>query len=183
MSIIDEKKFQFDQAVSHLKSELNNIRTGRANPVLVENLQVDYYGTRTPLIQLASISVPDAKSIVIQPWDKNTAKDIEKAIHNSQLGLNPVNEGNIIRLPIPPLTEERRKDLSKIVGQKAEEAKVSVRNTREEIWKIIKDQKNKSLITEDDMFTYQKELQEIVDDYNSQLQKLGQEKEKEILTI
>lgn len=183
MTIIDDKKFQFENAIQHLKNELKQIRTGRANPTLVENLVIDYYGTKTPLQQLANINIPDPKSIIIQPWDKNSLKEIEKAIHNSPLGLNPINEGNIIRLPIPPLTEERRKELSKIVSEKAEQAKISVRNVREETWKNIKEQKNDDKISEDDMYSQQKELQKKVEEYNNSIKKIGQQKEKEIMTI
>jgi len=183
MTIIDDKKVQFENAIQHLKDELKQIRTGRANSALVENLTIDYYGTKTPLQQLANINIPDSKSIIIQPWDKNSLKDIEKAIHDSPLGLNPINEGNIIRLPIPPLTEERRKELSKIVNEKVEQAKISVRNVREEIWKNIKEQKNDGKISEDDMYGQQKELQKKVEEYNDFIKKIGQEKEKEIMTI
>lgn len=183
MTIIDEKKFKLDNAVTHMKSELNAIRTGRANPALVENIQVDYYGTKTPLLQLASISAPDPRCILIQPWDKNALKDIEKTLQTSSLGINPVNEGNAIRLPIPPLTEERRKDLVKVVNQKTEEAKVSVRNIREEIWRQLKEQKTKGTISEDDMYAQQKKLQELVDGYNKQIKEMGEGKEQEIMTI
>lgn len=183
MTIIDDKKPQFQKALEHLLSELATVRTGRANPSLVENVLVDSYGTNTPLQQLATISVPDAQSIVIQPWDKNVLKDIEKAIQNSQLGLNPVNEGEIIRLPIPPLTEDRRKELSKIVNQKVEDSRVSIRNIREDTWRIIKDQKASGEISEDDMYTQQKDLQKVVDEFNSKVKNIGEEKEKEIMTL
>lgn len=183
MTMIDDKKNQFENAIEHLKNELKQIRTGRANPAIVENLNVEYYGTKTPLQQLASLTIPDSKSIVIQPWDKNSLKDIEKAIHDSPLGLNPINEGNIIRLPIPPLTEERRRELSKIVNEKAEQAKIRIRNVREEIWKNTKAQKNNGQISEDEMYAQQKELQKKVEEYNDIIKKVGQEKEKEIMTI
>jgi len=182
-SIVDEKKFKLDNAIEHLKKELSNIRTGRANPSLVENLQVEYYGTRTPLLQLASISAPDPRSILIQPWDKNALKDIEKAVQTSPLGINPVNEGNAIRLPIPALTEERRKDLVKVINQKTEEAKISIRNIREEIWRQLKEQKTAGTISEDDMYALQKKLQELVDGYNLQVKEISEGKELEIMTI
>jgi len=182
-SIVDEKKYKFDSAFQHAKNELINIRTGRANPSLVENLLVEYYGVKTPLLQLASISAPDPRSILIQPWDKNALKDIEKALQTSPLGIHPINEGNAIRLPIPALTEDRRKELVKVVHQKIEDAKISNRNIREEIWKHLKEQKTKSEISEDDMYAQQKKLQEIIDDYNKQLNELGEKKETEIMTI
>jgi len=183
MSIVDDHKKDFEKTIEFLKQELTNIRTGRATPSLVENLMVDCYGTKTPLIQLASINVPDPKSIIIQPWDKNSLKDIEKAIQSSQLGLNPVNEGNVIRLPIPPLTEERRKELVKFVHQKIESGKIKIRQTREEIWKNLKNAEKEGKISEDDLFGQQKELQEIVDEYNEKIQEISEAKEKEIMTI
>ena len=183
MSLLDEKKSQFENSISHLKSELNTIRTGRSNPSLVENIKVDYYGTKTPLPQVASISAPDPQSIVIQPWDKNAMQDIELALRNSDLGLNPVVESEIIRLPIPPLTEERRTELAKVVNQKVENARISIRNVREEIWKTVKEQKNNSEISEDDMFGQQKDLQKIVDEYNEKVKEIGAQKENEIMTI
>lgn len=183
MTILDDKNFKFTDAIEHLKKELTHIRTGRANPSLVENIMVDYYGTKTPLNQMANISVPDPKSLVIQPWDANIIKEIEKAIQNSDLGLNPVNEGNQLRLPIPALTEERRKELAKVVGDKVETSKVTIRNIREEIWKELKEMKNDGKISEDDMFAQQKELQKEVDEKNKELKEIGESKEKEILTL
>lgn len=183
MSIIQAKKPNFEKAVEHLKNELNSIRTGRATPTLVENLIVDYYGTKTPLIQLASISIPDPKSIVIQPWDRNSTKDIEKAIQISSLGINPVNEGTIIRIVIPPLTEERRGELVKLANKKTEEAKISIRNIREEMWKELKNQEKEGKISEDELFLTQKELQKIVDEFNEKIKEISEKKEEEINTI
>lgn len=183
MTIIDQKKDQFESAISHFKNELNSIRTGRAHPSLVENLVVDYYNVKTPLLQLATITVPDSKSILIQPWDKNSIKDIEKAVRTSSLGLNPVNEGNVLLLPIPSLTEERRKELVKVLHQKLEEAKVTIRNIREEIWRTIRDQEKQGEISEDDMFRMQKELQKIVDDQQENVKTIAAHKENEIMTI
>jgi len=183
MSSVSEKKDQFEKTIIHLKDELSTIRTGRSNPSLVENIKVEYYGTKTPLSQVASISAPDPQSIVVQPWDKNALQDIEAALRNSDLGLNPVVESNIIRLPIPPLTEERRVELAKVVNQKVENARISIRNVREEIWKELKEQKNNSEISEDDMFGQQKDLQLIVDEYNEKVKEIGQQKNNEIMTI
>ncbi|MFA5070142.1 MAG: ribosome recycling factor [Patescibacteria group bacterium] len=163
--------------------ELSSLRSNRAAPSLVENIKVDYYGTQTPLIQLASISVPETKVIVIQPWDKNSLKEIEKAISASDLGLNPVNEGSQIRLVFPPMTEERRKELVKIISQKAEESKMKIKNAREEKTKSLKKQKTDGQISEDDFYRQQEELQKIVDEYNQKIKNLAEEKEKEILTI
>ncbi|XOU94886.1 MAG: ribosome recycling factor [Candidatus Kerfeldbacteria bacterium] len=183
MSIISDKEFYFEDAINYLKNELNQIRTGTANPSLVENIKVDYYGTLTPLNQLANISIPDPKSIVIQPWDKNIMKEIEKSIQQTDLGLNPVNEGEQLRIPIPPLTEERRKDLAKKVHEKTEDCKISIRNTREEIWKEIKEKKNNGEISEDDMFNQQKELQKLIEEKNNLTKEIGEGKEKEVLTL
>ncbi len=180
---ISSVKTQFDKTIDHLKSELGSIRTGRAHPSLVENMVVEYYGSKTPLIQLASINTPDSHSITIQPWDKNSLAAIEKSIRNSDLDLNPVNEGEIIRIPIPPLTEERRKELIKIVGKKIEEAKVGIRNTREDTWRSIKEEKNQGTISEDEMYKNQKELQSVVDEYNDTIQQIGDKKEKDIITV
>jgi len=183
MDIISGKKPEFEKSIQFLKNELVCIRTGRATPSLVEHIMVDYYNNKTPLIQLASIMVPDSKTIVIQPWDRNSSKDIEKAIQASALGLSPVNEGNIIRLVIPPLSEERRQELTKLVHQKLEQTRVSIRNTREEIWKHLKTQEKDGKISEDEMFKQQKELQKVVDGYNDKIQEIGEIKEKEIMTI
>lgn len=183
MSIVDGKKSKFENAIKHLYQELDSIRTGRANPTIVENLIIDYYGTQTPMQQLATISVPDPSSLVIQPWDKAVIKEVEKAIRDADLGINPVVDGDIIRLPIPPLTEERRKEIAKIVSQKVEEARISIRNVREDIWREIKEKKSGGEITEDDMFSQQKDLQKIVDEYNQKIKKTGDKKESEVMTI
>jgi ribosome recycling factor len=183
MNIIEQKTPKFAAAIAHLKTALESIRTGRAHPAIVENIPVDYYGIKTPLQQLASISIPDARSILIQPWDKNSLKDIEKAIQTSSLGLNPVNEGQAILLPIPPLTEERRKELVKIVGTKAEEARISIRSVREDIWRSIREQEKNGAISEDTMFRQQKELQKILEEYQEKIKTIGGQKEQEIITI
>lgn len=183
LSLIDTHHYQFDEAVAHFKHELSNIRTGRANPAIIEQLLVDYYGTKTPLIQIASITVPDSHSLVVQPWDQNALKDIEKTLRTNDLGFNPVNEGHQIRIPIPPLTEERRRELAKIVHEKAEMAHVSIRTVREAIWKELKDSKAQGTITEDDLFQQQKELQKVIDEHNGIVKTLSEEKEQEIMTL
>jgi len=183
MNLIEDKKNDFEKTIEFLKNELSIIRTGRATPSLVENIIIDYYNTKTPLIQLASIVVPDPKTIVIQPWDRNSIKDIEKAIQISSLGLSPINDGSIIRLIIPPLSEDRRKELTKIAHQKIENGRVSIRNIREEIWKQLKKEEKDGKISEDDMFIQQKELQKIVDEYNEKIKEIGNSKEEEIMTI
>ncbi|MFH1366607.1 MAG: ribosome recycling factor [Patescibacteria group bacterium] len=169
--------------VDFFKNDLSTIRTGRASPALIENLMVDYYGTKTPLIQLASINIPESKMIVIQPWDKNIIKEIEKAIQASDLGLNPVNEGQVIRLIIPLMTEERRLELVKIIHQKAESAKMKIRNIREEQIKKQKKQKEGGEIGEDVFYRLQEELQEKVEEFNQKVKELAEEKEKDVMTI
>ena len=174
---------KLDKLIEFFVTELSSLRSNRAAPSLVENIKVDYYGTKTPLIQLASISAPETKIIIIQPWDKNSLKEIEKAISAADLGLNPVNEGSQIRLVFPPMTEERRKELVKIINQKAEETKMKVKNAREEEVKNSKKQKTDGLISEDDFYRHQEELQKIIDEYNQKIKNLAEEKEKELLTI
>jgi len=183
LQILDQKQKEFQSAVDYLKSELATLRTGRANAGLVEHLNVDYYGTPTPLIQIAQISIPEPRLIAIQPYDKSAIKDIEKAIQTSNIGIQPVNDGNFVRLNIPPMTEERRKDLVKVVGQMAEKARVAVRNVREEIWKEIQKMEKDGKISEDDKIAGKEELQKVVDKFNDEIKKTAEAKEKEILTI
>ena len=183
LPILDQKQVEFQKAIDHLKSELSTLRTGRANSSLVENLNVEYYGTPTPLIQIAQISVPEPRVIAIQPYDKSALKDIEKAIQQSNIGITPVNDGNFVRLNIPSMTEERRKDLVKVVGQMEEKARVSVRNIREEIWKEIQRMEKEGEISEDDKIASKGELQKMIDNYNEEIKKVAETKEKEVLTI
>lgn len=181
--IIESKKSDLEKAVEHLETEVGKLRTGRANPAMVESLMVDYYGTKTPLKQVASISIPEPRSIVIQPWDVDSLVNIEAAIKDSDLGVNPNNDGQSIHLNIPPLTEERRIDLVKILNQKAEESRVSVRNAREEAWKEIQNMEKEGKISEDDKFRGKDDLQKITDEYNNKVEKIRNKKEKEIRTI
>ncbi len=181
---IDIDKGKFEKTIEFLINELNQIRTGRAHPSLVENIQVEAYNAKTPLIQLASISVPEPRQILIQPWDKSVIKDIERAIQASNLDLNPIiDSDNLIRINIPSLNEERRQSLIKLVDQKLEEAKVSIRNGREEIIKNWRSLEKEGEISEDDLFANQKEIQKIVDQYNAQIKEVGEKKSQEILTI
>jgi ribosome recycling factor len=180
---VNEKEPEFAKAVEHLKSELSTLRTGRASSSLVEQIQVDYYGVKTPLIQIAQIAVPEPRMITVQPYDKNALKEIEKAIQTSNLGINPVNDGNLIRLVVPSMTEERRKELVKIVSQMEEKARVSVRNIREEIVKEIQRQEKDGKISEDEKITAKDDLQKVVDKYNEEIKKLAETKEKEVMTI
>lgn len=181
--IITEKKDSLDQAVEHLKVELGKIRTGRANPGLVENLLVDYYGTKTPLKQIASITTPEARLLVIQPWDKGSLVNIEAAIRESGQGFNPSNDGQVIRVTIPQLTEERRKEFVKLLNQKAEEARIAIRNIREEVLKSIQNLEKEGKISEDDRFRGKDEIQKVVDEYNKIVEDIQESKEKEIMTV
>lgn len=168
-------------AIESLKREMSRVRTGRASPNLLDGIKVNYYGTPTPLNQLATISVPESRLIAIQPWDINSLGEIEKAIQKSDLGLNPVNDGKIIRISIPTLTEERRKDLAKVVRKLAEEGKIQVRNARRDSNEMLKALKKDKEISEDDMFRAQDEVQKITDGFIEQVDSLLQDKEKEII--
>jgi ribosome recycling factor len=170
------------KAIANLKHEFQSIRTGRANPQLLDRVEVQYYGTATPLKSLANISTPDGKSLVIQPYDKSALKDIEKGIHASDLGLTPNSDGNVIRIGIPPLTEERRKDLTKLVKKVGEEAKVAVRNIRRDSDQEIKKSKD-SGISEDEVKGKLDDLQKLTDRYVKEIDSAIKEKEKEILEI
>lgn len=174
---------KFEKAVEHFKHELSSLRTGRASTALVDSISVDVYGTLTPIIHIASISTPDAKTIAIQPWDKSNLGAIEKAIIASNIGLNPVNDGVLIRLSVPPMTEERRKEMVKVMGQLAEQAKIAIRGAREEELKTLKAQEENNEITEDDLKGQKEELQKIVDGYNDKIKELAAAKEKEVMTI
>ena len=178
-----EIREKFEKILNFLKTELASLRVGRATPSLVENIMVNYYQTKTPLVQIASINTPESKMIVIQPWDKNIIKEIEKAIQDSDLGINPVVDGEIIRLVIPPLTEERRQELAKVASQKGEENKLKIRGLREEMMKDLKEQKNNSAISEDEFYQSQEEIQVLVDEFNKEIKTIVEEKEKEIMTV
>ena len=163
-----------------LKMELAKLRAGRANPALVENIKVNYYGSPIPLKQIASILIPEPRTIVIQPWDKNAIPEIEKAIQKSELGLNPINDGNTIRLPIPPLSEERRKDIFKFVSRITEEHRVALRNIRREFIEKVKKEDKNGEISEDDAKVIEKKINELTKKYTANLNELLEEKRKEI---
>ena len=181
--IVSNAKPDMDKAVERFREEINKLRTGRANPAMVENLSIDYYGSKSPLKQVASINVPEPRLIVIQPWDKDNLVNIEKAINEAQLGLNPVNDGQVVRIAIPPLNEERRTELAKTLGKYAEEAKVSVRQAREEAWDEIQDLVKDGKLGEDDKFRGKDMLQKSVDEYNGKIEEVREKKEKEIMEI
>jgi ribosome recycling factor len=171
------------RAVEALKKEFSSIRTGRASLALLDGIMVNYYGTPTPLQQLASLSIPESRQIVIQPWEQKIIPDIEKAIMKSELGLTPANDGKLIRLSIPPLTEERRKQLIKIVRKKAEEAKVVIRNIRRESNEEIKKLEKEKHLSEDDVKKSQDEIQKMTDAIIVKVDEVLQHKEKEIMEV
>lgn len=172
---------RMEKCLEALKREFTKVRTGRASTSLLDGIRVDYYGTPTPLAQMATISTPEARLILIQPWDNQVIADIEKAILKSELGLNPMNDGKVLRIAIPPLTEERRKDLVKIVGKMAEDSRVAVRNVRRDSNDMIKDLKKEKEISEDDSFKGQDEIQKITTDFIKKVDDIFETKEKEIL--
>ena len=170
-------------SVQALENDLSAIRTGRASPTLVENLPVEYYGTPTPLLQLATISVPEPRSLLIKPYDASSLKDVEKAIMVSDLGLTPNNDGKSIRLNLPPLTEERRKDLVKVVQSRLEEARVSVRNIRRDTIKDMREFEDEKLVSEDEMKRGEDSTQKLTDKMVEEINEIGEAKEKEIMEV
>ncbi len=168
-------------SVSGLRKELATLRTGRATPALVEHIRVDYAGVPTPLNQIAGISVPEASLIVIQPWDKSSIREIEKAILKSDLGFNPTNDGNVIRIGIPPLSEERRQELIRVVRKRIEERKVTVRNLRHEVMNDLKTLEKDKEISEDEHKRALNQLQKLTDVHIAEIDQVGQGKEKELL--
>ncbi len=166
-----------------LTSQFGAVRAGRASAAVLEPIRVDYYGVPTPISQMATVASPDPRTLTIQPWDKTTLKAIEKAILISDLGINPQNDGRIIRLVFPQLTEERRRDLMKVVHKYAEEGKVAVRNIRRDAMETFKAQKKRSEITEDDLKIVEKDLQELTDEYIKEVEALAAKKEKELAEI
>jgi len=176
---IDQAHQEFEKAMTHLNAEYAKLQVGRANPAMVEGLLIDVYGSAQPLKSVATVTIPDPKTLQIQPWDKANIALVEKAIRESDLGLNPVNNGNAVMLNIPPLTEERRRDLVKIVKKLAEEAKISVRNVRQTAHTKFKEND----VTEDDRYGAEKKLQDIVDEYNKKIDDAEKAKEEGVMTV
>ncbi|MDY6846478.1 MAG: ribosome recycling factor [Chloroflexota bacterium] len=170
-------------ALDLLEEDLSTIRTGRASPSLIERMPVEYYGTNTPLIQLASISVPEPRQLLIRPFDPSTLKDIDRAILASDLGLTPNNDGKVIRLTMPQLTEERRHELVRVVNNRMEETRVRIRNIRRDLIRDLREFEKESLISEDDLERGEKELQDLTNKMNDKVQKIGEKKEKEIMEV
>jgi ribosome recycling factor len=180
-STLQETKDRMGKTITDLENELKRVRTGRASLSLLDGIRVDYYGTQTQLNQMASLSVPESRLIVIQPWDVSAIKEIEKAILKSDLGLTPSSDGKLIRIAIPPLTEERRKELVKVVSKMCEDHKISTRNIRRDSNELLKGLKKDGDISEDDAFKAQDSVQKITDEYIGSIDEIYKSKEKEIL--
>ena len=179
----EETEEKMEKTLNSLTVELNKVRTGRASLNLLDGIRVDYYGTQTPLNQMSSLSVPESRMITIQPWDATVIKDIEKAILKANLGLTPSSDGKIIRISIPPLTEERRKEIVKVVNKICEDHKVAVRNIRRDANEMLKELKKEGEVSEDDCFKAQETVQKITDEHVKQIDDVYKEKEKEILEV
>ena len=182
-AIIKEIQQRMDQAIQSFKRSLATVRAGRANPAILNHVMVDYYGAPTPLNQLATITAPEARLIVVTPFDKSSIGEVEKAIQKADLGLAPSSDGNIVRIVIPALTEERRKELVKVVGKFAEESKVQVRNIRRDANEQLKKNEKDGEITEDELRHYQNEVQAETDKFIKQIDSLVEEKEAEIMEV
>ncbi|MFD1414568.1 ribosome recycling factor [Oceanobacillus jeddahense] len=182
-SVIKDTKEKMNQAVQAFSRNLASVRAGRANPSLLDNVYVDYYGASTPLNQLAQVGAPEARLLTVTPYDKSAIGDIDKAIQKADLGLSPSNDGNIIRINIPALTQERRKDLVKVVGKYAEEARVQIRNLRRQANDQLKKAEKNGDMTEDDLRAFQDDVQETTDGYIKQVEDLAKTKENEIMEV
>lgn len=182
-AILKELPLKLQKSIDFLESELSNIHTGRASVSLVDDILVNAYGSKQQLKQVANITIPEARQILIQPWDKSVVGQIESAIRESDMGFNPVNTGDVIRINIPELTEERRRDYVKLAKERAEEARVGIRNTRSEAWNAIKKAKGDGEIGEDDMYHGEAEIQKLVDLYNKKVEEVFNLKEKELLEV
>jgi len=181
--VFEELKDDMEKAIHALEKSFQKVRTGRASLALLDGIRVDYYGSPTPLNQVATLSVPESRLIVVSPWDSSVIGSIEKAILKSDLGLNPVNDGKLIRIAIPPLTQERRKELVKVVKKMAEECKIKLRNARRDANEQLKSLKKDNEISEDDLYTYQEDVQKMTDKHIEKTDTILASKEKEIMEI
>lgn len=181
--VLEDAREHMQKTVEHLRHELHTIRAGRANPAMLESIRVEYYGVITPLNQMANISAPSPDLLVVQPWDRSALNGIEKAIRTSNLGLNPGNDGSIIRLPVPPLSEERRRELVKMARNRGEEAKVAVRNSRRHSKDHIKDMQKEEHLPEDMRFEAEEQLQKLTDDFITAIDQMLDRKEAEIMEV
>ena len=182
-SVLSEVSTKMDRAVDAFKRDLTQLRTGRATPALVENIDVDYYGSMTPLKQIASISAPDARAIMIQPWDTAAMREIEKSLQTSDMGFNPSNDGSTITVPIPPLTQERRQEMVKLLKGKVEDGKISVRNVRRDGLESLRKLEKENSISQDDGRRAQDQLQKTTDGHTKLIDETGSAKEAEILQV
>jgi ribosome recycling factor len=179
--IISKTKEQMTKSLEFFKQQIAKVRTGRANASILDNIKVDYYGSPTPITQIATINVPDAKTIVIQPWDPSTLGAIEKAIKQSDLGFNPMNDGRILRIPVPPLTEERRKEIVKFCKKLTEDAKIAIRNIRRDQIELIRKAEKEKQLTEDDKKLGEEKIQKVTDEFIKKIDEIFSAKEKEIM--
>ncbi len=182
-SVLEQVGHKMDRAIDSLKRDLNTLRTGRATPSLIENVSVDYYGVPTPLKQIASISVPDARAILVQPWDKQSLREIEKSIMKSEMGFNPSNDGNMITVPIPPLNQERRQDMVRLLKRKLEDGKISVRNVRREGLENLRKMERDKTVSQDQNRRSQEQLQKMTDEHTKAIDQVGAAKEVEIMQV
>ena len=183
MPTIKEMKAQMDAAVDAMRREFSGVRTGKATPNLLDTVRVEAYGSKVPLNQVATVNTPEPRMILVQPWDKTLINDIEKGIMTADLGLNPSNDGNLIRVPIPPLSEERRKDMVKLLHKMAEEGKISIRHARQEGNKTVKQREHDHDISEDEARRQLDEIQEITDQYITKIDEMMKKKEEEIMEV
>ncbi len=181
--ILTQHQENFKKAMEHIAHELSGVRTGRASPALLNTVMVESYGSKMPLEHVASVTVSDAKTLVISPWDKGTIQAIEKGIQAANLGFNPSNDGNVIRITLPALNEERRKEMVKLVGQITEKGKIGIRNARETIHKEMKKAESDGKISKYQLSSGQKDLQEVVDKYNGEIKQHAESKEKDVMTV
>ncbi|WP_103105978.1 ribosome recycling factor [Brevibacillus reuszeri] len=182
-SVLKDMEDRMNKAIATLKKDLSSLRAGRANPAMLDRVLVDYYGSPTPISQLANISVPEPRMLIIQPWDKAALKEIDRALQQSDLGISPSNDGVVIRLVIPPLTEERRKDLVKLAGKSGEDSKVAIRNIRRDANDDIKKLEKAATISEDESRRHQESIQKTTDKFIAEVDKIVKDKEKDILEV
>ena len=181
--VLDDVDVRMDRTLEAFRRDLGQLRTGRATPSLIENLAVDYYGSATPLKQIASISAPDARAIMVQPWDKGALREIERSLQRSEMGFNPSNDGNTITVPIPPLTNERRQEMVKLLRKRAEDGKVSVRNVRRDGLETLRKLERDKVISQDENRRAQEQLQKVTDGHTKQIDETASAKEAEILQV
>jgi ribosome recycling factor len=182
-TVLSEVERKMDRAIDALRRELNSLRTGRATPALLENITIEYYGVPTPLKQIASISAPDARAILVQPWDKQSLREIERSLMKSEMGFNPSNDGNIITVPVPPLTQERRQELVRLLKRKIEEGKVSIRNVRRDGMETLRKMEKDKLISQDQNRRSQERLQKATDTHIKAVDEVAVSKEAEIMQV